>query len=929
MKRTLLSTGILRALAAPLLIGLCSGAVSAQDAEDGAEDETSRLDRIEVTGSRLKRVDIEGPSPITTIDAAQIEREGFTTVYEVLNTLTQSTGTIQTEQDSGTFTQNANVLDLRGIGPGRSLILINGRRATDYPLPYNGQSNIVNLGAIPSAAVERIELLAGGASAIYGSDAVAGVVNIILKREFEGLVGSLRLGGTEDGGGAARRAQLIGGSASDGGKLSFVYAFEYFDRQPVWAFQRDYMDSFADDPTLDGRNVVNTRSVLLLDPLDQDDDGRTYIDPGAAVCARFGPTLGYSFRNPQGFYCGRPDDISQFTLRNADENLSGMLNGSLLLDSGTELFATLNVWTSEGEFNVGTPFWTTLDTPFVLDSGGEDLLGIGGQLLTPQRVYTAQEMGGTDANNQLFDERTWNFAGGVRGAVFDERFEYELSYSHADYTLERDRPLFLKAQIDDYYLGPQLGIDENFGVPIHAVRRDRVLTPLTPEQWRSLSGIDHTDADSSNDVLSLVLTGELWELPAGPVGVAGVLEWGSQQYEIDLDDRLVAGDFWGFTGTGGGGERDRYALGIELGFPLHDTLRLTTAARFDKYDDITEVDDAFTYNLGLEWRPFEALLVRGSYATSFRAPDMHFVFADESGFFGTANDEYLCRRDEPDVPINQCDNAGVSYQGSRSGDPNLVEEEGESYTIGAVWNITDALSLTADYYDIELDNIVGDLSTATILEREADCRLGATEGGEPVDINSARCQDAIARVVRRPVDATQFSEQLVSVATGPINRAILTNTGIDASLKYRLDTEGWGGFAFDLGWTHVLEQKFAEFAEDPVEDFRDDLTNFDARSRVRGSVSWSIADWTTTLFATRYGSIPNWAETGRIGSWTKLNLTVQNQLTENLGVTLAVQNLTDEEPLHDPTFDAYPYYSTSNFDPYGREVFVQFDYRFR
>ncbi len=180
--------------------------------DDEAEDEdTKELDKVTITGSRIARTDVEGPAPVFIIDREQIEREGFTTVQGALKSLTQATGVVQNELFSG-FTQNANSLDLRGLGPGRTLILIDGRRVSDYPLPYNGQSNIVNISAIPLAAVDRIEVLSGGASAIYGSDAVAGVVNIIMRRDFGNSIDmNVRVGATDGGGMETSRLQAVGG----------------------------------------------------------------------------------------------------------------------------------------------------------------------------------------------------------------------------------------------------------------------------------------------------------------------------------------------------------------------------------------------------------------------------------------------------------------------------------------------------------------------------------------------------------------------------------------------------------------------------------------------------------------------------------------------------------------------------------------------
>ena len=187
-KRSRLSAALLAVLLAPV-----TGSAFAQDpAEEPAEESTAptgeatTLDKVTVTGSRIKRSQVEGPAPVTVITAADIERQGFATVFDALNSLTQNTASIQNELNQNGFTPNASFLNLRGLGPGYQLVLINGRRAADYPLPYNSQSNAVNLANIPAAALERVEVLTGGASAIYGSDAVAGVVNLIMKTNFEG-----------------------------------------------------------------------------------------------------------------------------------------------------------------------------------------------------------------------------------------------------------------------------------------------------------------------------------------------------------------------------------------------------------------------------------------------------------------------------------------------------------------------------------------------------------------------------------------------------------------------------------------------------------------------------------------------------------------------------------------------------------------------
>ena len=192
-------------------------AATAQDV--ATEQDAAELGKLEVTGSRIRRLDVEGPSPIVVVTRDDIEKRGFTTVYEALEHLTQNTGTLQGEQFTNTFTPNAQSLSLRSLGGGRTLVLMNGRRVADYPQPFNSQSNFFNFATIPIAAIERIEVLTGSASAIYGSDAVAGIINIILRDDVVAPTLTARIGSTYEGG-AQRRVRdgrvAVGGAARPG-----------------------------------------------------------------------------------------------------------------------------------------------------------------------------------------------------------------------------------------------------------------------------------------------------------------------------------------------------------------------------------------------------------------------------------------------------------------------------------------------------------------------------------------------------------------------------------------------------------------------------------------------------------------------------------------------------------------------------------------
>ena len=313
-----------------------SGNAFAQEADEAEGDEAVDLNRIIVTGSRIKKTDLEGASPVFVITSEDMQEQGFVTVYDALSSITQATGTVQTEQFTNQFTAAAPGINLRGLGPGRTLILLNGRRFADYPFPFNGQSNFVNLQRIPTAAVDRIDVLSGGASAIYGSDAVAGVINIITKTSYDGHTISATAGTTTEGGGDSVRVQMVGGFGGD--RWDLVYALEYLDRDPIFAYDRDYLDEFTDFPA---GLQANTRSLLYIGDafgFDLDGDGYTYQDPGEAACDPF-QDLEYSLRLPtSGYYCGR-DGIGDTSLRNARTSYSAYLNFNFELSDNIGLFA--------------------------------------------------------------------------------------------------------------------------------------------------------------------------------------------------------------------------------------------------------------------------------------------------------------------------------------------------------------------------------------------------------------------------------------------------------------------------------------------------------------------------------------------------------------------------------------------------------------
>ncbi len=935
---------------------LISGMALAQDAsstkDEDKKDEASassqqsgNLDRIQVIGSRIKRAEVEGPSPVTIISTEQLQKEGFVTVSEALKSITQNAGSSQNELNSaGGFTPNGSPINLRGLGEGRTLLLINGRRAADYPFPYNGQSNFQNFGNIPTAAVERVEILSGGASAIYGSDAVAGVVNIVLKKNYEGDVFHLRGGTATSGGGDFSDLQWVGGRTGD--NWSVTYALQHFADETIFANQRDFMDSRLDNPLPPAVIGIQPVSTLRINRV-TGSSANSYFAPPAGTCARFGGEyVDWTFRslltngtvNTLGNACGYYKDVGYQSITNGNNDLSGYIYGNWQFDNGMELWSSLMGYHSKSELTGGLEaiLGAHIDGPATALTPSSTITRFFAtnptinSTVNVQRILTPQEVGGIDNTLQKFDEKSLDFAAGLRGS-FGDRFDWDLTIGRADYYASRTRPRLDGSLVSDYFFGPNLGTT---AAPRYLINLDRFYRPLTPAEYANLSTTLKYKSHSWVTQGSFVVSGDLFEMPAGPLGFAAVAEFTNQGYDLNSPEGILPNNrtVYNLTGTNGGGERDRYAVGGEVSIPIFSMLKANLAGRYDKYDDITNVDDARTWAAGLEFRPLDSLLFRANYSTSFKAPDMHYVYNEGSGSFTSPLDTFRCLSTGGTPGTATC--AGTTYTYSvfatSRGNPELEEETGKSLTTGVVWDITDDLSIQADYYRIRLDGAVANLTTAFILDAEAGCRTGFTRQRNPYqfDISSAFCQDMISRVTRTPA-AGEPTDRVSLVTSNPVNQSYRWVDGVDASVKYRLDTDRFGDFNFSLEWSHVLSYELQTFVTDTIDrNFRDDPGNFDFRSRIRASTSWSRGDWAANVFMSRSGSLPNWAETGRIAPYFLWNANVSKKITDKATIGFFVNNIFNNFHPDDSTFNSYPYY-WRGYSPVGRTISAQFEYKFK
>ncbi|MFN4160602.1 MAG: TonB-dependent receptor domain-containing protein [Stenotrophomonas sp.] len=948
--RTLLSRNPLSfALASALVVSAVAPAFAQEAGNEVGGKNAVNLDRVSVVGSRIKRAEVEGPAPVTVITRADIDREGFQSVGDMLQTLTQNTTSSFTgDLNAGGFTPNAQVVNLRNLGPGYTLTLINGRRPAQYPQPYNRDNNVVNIKAIPSSIVERVEILTGGASAIYGSDAVAGVVNIVLRKNYDGQQIKLTTGTTEEGGGDSVNVEYTGGKTGD--RWSATYALQYQANEPVFASQRDFLADTRQNEI--GLAVNPSLSLAALSVAGRNGHTRNFNSLyDAQACDAFGYTTVTTAT--RGTYCGSYTQPASRSIQNKNQNFNGYAYGTFDFTDTLQGFGSVNFYKTEAKSSSGTEFWATSSDRFTsnrsgattgayYDSNLRDIIQL-------QRVFNPFELGGNEAASTNYDEKSFDVTVGITGTIAD-RFDWEASANYGKYEYTADRPRLLAKPVHDYFLGPLQGYTTD-NYPIYALDQSRWNSPITPEIYRSFATRVKNEAESTSATANFNISGDLLELPAGAVGFAGVIEAVRQTTDLTSDPRtnqlrpLDGQTIFNLTSSGEThGSRDRYALGTEFRIPIFSNLSMNIAGRYDKYDDITAVDDAKTWNAGLEWRPFSNLLVRASYATSFRAPDMQLVYAEGAASYSNIVDDYSCRSGTglgqpagtPGRTRAQCNRTtDITYYQAQSltaGNPKLKEEEGKSWGAGFVWDIVDGMSMSVDYYKIRLEDAASQLSSTYLLQNEANCRLGVRPDGSPFPfgMDSTFCQNLTSLITRTSAPGTTLDGRIQRLNTAYINTALVETSGIDATYKYRLDTDRLGRFGLDLGYSLMLTNKYQENDDDELIDYRD-LPDFDwsQRSRFRGSLSWSKNEWGATLFSTRYGSNWNRAQTQRLGPYSLYNLQLTKKFGPNVTADFTVVNLTNNTFRRDPTDTAYPYFNPLiGADPLGRRYYISLSYRF-
>ena len=897
-----------RAFRIALGIGVCVPALAAPAfAQDAAEGEAQE---IIVTGSRIPTIRDQGPSPVTTIDSDSIRANGYTSVPELLAAMTQNSGATQSPQSgsSADFTPGAQQVDLRGLGPNHTLVLINGRRIADFPLPYIGRSNFTDISNIPVSLIDKVEILSGAGSAIYGSDAIAGVVNFKMKEKLDGITLDYRHGRTEHGGGMSHRITATGGWSSGG--FNIVGGIEYLDQRPLWGFQRSIQDSTDDSPVASTAIARRTfyranEDVDYLSPPDGACDALSHLNGGSVFLAN---------RPRYGDYCGSKASIGYGTIISGRKGFNSFGTLSYELSDNAKLFTDFQFGISKVRLMYDVTSWAFEQSSSSADNNFFNAFT--GQVEDWGRQFTPEETGGFEM--QRSKQTTYSITPGVRGN-FGNSWNYELSFNYSRYKSVVRWPQIINSKAKDFFLGPQLGIDEDSQYPIFNRDPATLYRALTRAEYDSISADTVYRPYSWTSNLQATLTnGELFQLPAGPVGFAAVAEYGKQGYNLRPDPLALTDYYYSWKDSSGEGKRSHAAVGGEVRVPLLDFVTVTGAGRYDHFRFDGGSTGKFTYNGGLEVRPTESLLFRAAYGTAFRAPDLHYVFTGPGNVEGSVNDYRLCA--EEGQELEDCDYADIGVVVNRTGNRDLKSETGRTLTAGVVFAPSSRLHVSVDYFRVTLDNQVDDLSIDTLARTEADCQPGGD-----LDANSPTCVDAFARIQRFPANVQDG--RISSIRVNPINIAREKTSGIDVAFRGTLPTS-FGDFTLSLAHSHVFKHSFQQYPGDPViNKLGADSGYYLPRDKSNGSITWASDGAQFTFSGTRLGKLPNYDEDAYIKASYLFNATLQYDFTDHMRGSLTVRNVFDKMPVKDPTWSSYPYYNTSWFDSVGRSVFLQLTYK--
>lgn len=844
------------------------------------------IEEVQVTGSRLINSALDSPSPVLVINGADLVDSGITTLGEFSRYLPQN-ALVRSDSSSGNSpVAGSAAFNLRGIGTDATLTLLNGRRVAPYGSSADS-APFVDINAIPVAAIERIEVLKDGASAIYGSEAVAGVVNIITRRDYAGFTAEGGYLTTTEGDGEEVDISLTGAWSNESSRL-FV-TLSYFDRAIIWGRDREFSRE-ADLRSRFGRNVrspfSSPPSVILLE------SNRIDRDPSCPV-----QTEVNSQTNPPPF-C-RFNFAAFNSLQQPTERLS--FSGTLdhAFGGGNSMFLELLATHRD---TVGWLAPAPIDPLAFVPRGhpqnpfGEDVL----------LLYRALD---TPARNAETTSDAWRIVAGLKGELAgDWNWEAALNWGVNDTDVTANVSI-LRNEFQAALLG--------FGGPNgNQYYNPFGLNPQNPPEVLDqflVEGV--TIRESSREAsASLQFTGELMEMGGGALGIAVGGEIRRQTLEQEPDELALRGVLVGGLSLAPLNlDRDISAAFVELFLPWNEFLEAQVALRYDDYSDFGSTTNP---KIGLGWRPAQDLLVRATWSTSFRPPTFRELFDPLSSDIGFSDpDPWRC-------PVTEtafdCDGHVVDFE--FSGNPNLEPDEGENWNLGIAWEpeSVPGLSVSLDWWMIEHTNRI------------------TTSGDHLTELLDP---DSNPFVIRAPPSLEDIElgipGPIIKYADTYFNGDTLETSGFDFGLGYALETRRAGRWHAEFNYTYLDRYELGlDFGSAQIiEDFAGQRLGFDGAlppDRATFRLNWEGRRQGATAVVSYAGDYLSPVErhvdgipTGEpfvIDSYTQLDLAWRYRFERLPGsqLQLGCNNCTDEYPFYNFMFNAEAFHEARGAMVYAR-----------
>lgn len=878
-------------------LGLLAPPLQAQEGEP--EEETpQQMQRIEITGSSIKRIAAEGALPVTIIKADDFTKMGSTTAAEVLSNISGNQTQFNTSTNVGSNRTVGAAADLRGLGANKTLVLLNGRRLANSA--FDGTA--VNLNVIPIAALDRVEVLRDGASAIYGTDAIGGVINFITKRSYTGL--NLTAEGIvpEQSGGAEKRFNLSGGFGDlDKNGYNFFGVIDYHSQNAVKAGDRGFAAPGGQNPGV-GLNAGsgNTYPANYYD-INKDQSGNPYVNSGCQPP--------YSF--VRGDNCRYNSQANIGIIPKSDE-LAVIGRGSFKLNADTT--AAIEYLHSESKIKTylaadpisgnGTgdsqDYIINPDSPYYPGNGITPGSVSGGPLSLNWRSEAAGQRVSETKNS------TDRLLLSLEGTLGEWDYKTGLAYA-----MSKASEILVSGYLNNNMIREGL--------------LNGIINPFGPQ---SPAGIDYLDKsqvrgvflDAKTQVSSLDFTAsrELLQLPAGPLGFAVGGEFRKERADFNVIEAVarLSESTGSQDAQPASGSRSIKALFSELNVPIFKSLEAQLALRHDSYSD---VGSTVNPKLALRFQPAKQIMFRSSYSTGFRAPSLYELNDPNSKTYTSSpyNDPLLCPGGAVAPGGIKARDCGQQFLRMGGGNKNLQPEKSNSFMLGMVLEPVKDLTASIDYWNIRIKNQISVIPESDIF-----------------------------------ADPDKYADKFVRNPDGSLNHIIDNNvnlgnvqtSGFDLGLAWRMPKTSWGNFGLSLDGTYISQYDYQSEIGGP---YLNNLAVYNGgvgsaggvvfRWRHTATLNWSRGPWSAAvqqIHSTGYRDqngpqVEDAYKNHQVGSYTRYNVSGSYTGFKNLTLTAGIKNLLNTDPPASNVTDNFQYgYDARYADAIGRAFFVRANYQF-